>query len=295
MQIDITTTAMPRPDILDRCYSSFQKYLIGVDFTECDCYINIDPLPASNERQCKYINQMISATIETAKKHFGNVIVRAPKTPNYAAAYKWLWSKAQSDIILNIEDDWELLRPISVNHLIKKFTAIKTLYQIVFRAYSYVYPTCCTSPSLLHRRWYKPVSNGMNKIENPESQIHKNNNNKFSVFVPNRKTCDSKKHPGKKREIEKYIIPYPKNNFDRSCIIVKDIGKKWIENSPYISPVDLIRREKEMYRKHKHKMDRDQKIYAKKCIESLKKSNFLSWVIRPDVNPLKWLMEYKCK
>ena len=285
---------MPRPDILDRCYASFKKNLLGIDFADCTCYINVDPLPWENERQKQIINRMRKDTVKVAEKYFKVVVSRVPKSPNYASAYKWLWGHAESELILNIEDDWELVKPINIKHLIKKFDKTTTLYQVVFRAYSYVYPTCCTSPSLLHRRWYRPISEGMNISQNPESQIHKNNDHRFDVFVPNKRNCSNKRVNGERREIEKYVIPYPKPLSVRDNIIVKDIGKGWIESSPYISPVDLIKQEKDMYRKHRKKMDRYQRKYAEAYIESLKKVNFLCWVIKPGVNPMKWLLEKQC-
>lgn len=293
MKIDFTTTAMPRPDILNRCYKSFQKNLIGIDLKECDLYINVDPLPSNMPRQTIYIKKLIDSTIEVAATCFKKVVARTPKEANYASAYKWLWGEAKSDIIFNLEDDWELLKPVNVSHMLRKFDICQSLYQVVFRAYTYVYPTCCTSPSFLHRRWYYPISQGMNTKENPESQIHKNNNGKFKVFVPNRKTCDWKKYPGEKRVIENYITPYPKYRNVKGNIIVRDIGKKWIENSPYCSPVTLLKEEMWNFKRYKHRLDAMQIRLAKRHLESLKKVNFLSWVIKKDVNPLKWLMEYK--
>ncbi len=263
--MDFTTTAMPRPDIYNRCLRSFEKNLIGLSLKDCNLYINIDPFPYEDKRELKEIKRLRFGVVDVAAKYFKNVIPRLPKVGNYADAYKWIWNNAESEIIFNLEDDWTLNSPVNVNHLLKKFEN-NTLYQVVFRAYNYVYPTCCTSPSFLHRRWYKPIAKGMSRKQNPESQIHKNTDKRFNVFVPNRKTCSSKKFPGRKREIEKHVYAYPKWRNVQRNIIVDDIGRDWIKSSPYTYPVEKY---------------------------GDKKVNFLSWVIKDEVNPLQWLMEYK--
>jgi hypothetical protein len=108
------------------------------------------------------------------------------------------------------------------------------------------------------------------------------------VFVPNKKTCNSKKIPGEKREIEKYICAYPKYRLVPGNIIVDDIGRKWIEESPYSSPVEKY---KIMYKKHvRHCELNNLPIRAPK---KWKKVSFLSWVIKDGVHPLKWLKDYK--
>lgn len=285
--MDFTTTAMPRPDVYNRCLRSFEKNLIGLSLKDCNLFINIDPLPYNSKSELMEINRLRCGVVGVAESYFKNVFPRLPKVGNYADAYKWIWNNADSEIIFNIEDDWILNRPVNVNHLLKKFEN-NTLYQVVFRAYNYVYPTCCTSPSLLHRRWYKPIAKGMNKTQNPESQIHKNTDHRFNTFIPNRKTCSSRKLPGKRRKIEKYVYAYPKWRMIPKNIIVEDIGRDWIKNSPYISPVEKYKIKNKEYINF-CKVNKI-KVHIPK---QYKKVNFLSWVIKDDVSPLQWLMEYK--
>lgn len=286
MQIDFTTTAMPRPDIYDRCLHSFEKNLTGLSLKDCNLYINVDPLPYDNPRDLIEINRLRRGVVEVAESYFKEVFPRLPEKGNCADAYKWLWTKADSEVIFNLEDDWVLKKPVCVDNLLRKFDN-DVLYQVVFRAYNYVYPTCCLSPSFLHRRWYKPVAKGMNKTQNPESQIHKNTDRRFNVFVPNKATCNSKKIPGLKRQIERYVYAYPKWRMVPSNIIVGDIGRDWILNSPYTSPVEKY---KIMYKKYvKYCRLNNKDIDAPK---EYKKVHFLSWVIKEGANPLRWLINY---
>ena len=45
MNINFTTTATVRPDILEKTYKSFTNKLVGIDFSKTTIYINIDLLP----------------------------------------------------------------------------------------------------------------------------------------------------------------------------------------------------------------------------------------------------------
>jgi hypothetical protein len=271
MNIDFTTTAMPRPDILDECYSSFDKNLIGINLKENDLYINIDPFPYYTDEEFSEIKRLSEKCIKVGKKYFKNVFPFTPRKANYSKAYKRIWGNAKTDFIFNIEDDWRLDRRINIKFLIKEFKS-STLYQVVLRAYNYKYPACCTSPSLLHKRWYKVIAKGLKSNQNPESQIHKNSDGRFgTLLVPNNNTT---KTP------EKYIVAYPEK------IVVSDIGREWVKKSPYVSPIEHNR---DLEKKYGSKDSEGYKMFSVK----IKKVDFLNWVIDPKANPLKWLKEYQ--
>lgn len=210
MILDFTTTAVNRPDIVDRTYSSFYKNLKNVDFDQCTLYINIDPLPKSEGRE---------EVVEVSKKYFGNVVSRMPEKGNYTEAYNWLWSSAQTEYLFNLEDDWILIKEVNIEKLINIFHEQEGLYEVALRAYPYKYDKCPTSPNIMHRRYYSKVGGNLDPNINPEVQLRGKN---FGLEMPSKDSGISAK--GK-------IIAWPKNR-----IIVKDIGREWIENSKLRRP-----------------------------------------------------------
>jgi len=235
MIIDITTTAMPRPEILNDTYNSFTKRMHGIEWDKCTCYINIDLFPC-DKNELKEIEYNRQLTIKIAKNYFGNVVANLPiyyneefkfYHGNYTAAYDWLWSRAQNKYILNLEDDWKLIRDCNIEALIRPFTLNPNLYECVLRAYAYRYPCTCTSPAILHERYYKAIGGKFDLTRNPETQTHSRQD--FGIFIPNKDNC---------KEPEKYIATYPNV---LAAIIVKDNGREWLENSPYIRPQMLYK------------------------------------------------------
>jgi len=250
MILDITTTAMPRPEIVDQTYYSFVNRLHGVEWDKCTCYINVDLFPC-NKTELKEVEYQRMLTVKTAKKYFGKVVSNLPVYynesfkfyhGNYTAAYDWLWSNAKSEYIINIEDDWELVRDCHIDELIKPFLFNPNLYECVLRAYAYRYPCTCTSPAILHERYYKAIGGKFNCTRNPETQTHSRQD--FGIFIPNKDNC---------KEPEKYISTYPMVG---TVIMVKDIGREWLENSPYIRP----------------------QMLPKTDPRYLKKAEFISWI-----------------
>lgn len=205
--MDFTTTAMARPMIVDRTFASFSKNLQDIDLKECRLFINIDPLPSGVKRK---------KVIAVAKKYFKEVHYNLPKKANFTAAVNWIWSNAESEFIFNLEDDWELIRPVSVPHLLTYFEKRENLFQVILRAYRYRYRTCVLSPSITHRRLYSAVGGNLNTTINPEAQLR---GERFGIKMP---TSGGK---GKKP-----LIIYPKNS---RTVILRDIGRKWIRKTKY--------------------------------------------------------------
>jgi len=229
--IEVTTTAMPRPEVLEKTYRSFTKNITGVDWTKSICYINIDPLPGKKKE--------VEETEKVAQKFFGKVVSRKPKAANYTLAYKWLWSQPKKKFFINIEDDWELLEKISLEALLRGFD--KSKIAVPLRAYSYLYQTCPTSPSVYRTSFFKNVSDFMKGEENPETQLHEYINQNY------------KKYADKKHRIVN-IYPYGEWR-----LVVKDIGREWMDKTDYVRPQML---------------DKKDKRYKKKC-------HFTQWLVRP--------------
>jgi len=227
--LDITTTACNRIDIIEKTYKSFTENLTGVDWNKSTLYINIDPVPYNYD-----IEKDRDAIVEMCHKYFGYVVANRPIQPNFTRAYNWIWSHATKDIILNLEDDWELIKQIDIDILLQYFKNISTLYQVVLRAYTYHYPCTCASPSLLHRRYYHAIGGKMDELRNPETQTHSTSSTeRFGIFIPNKKSCPDRNY------IKKYVVAYPEVENDNFAIIVKDIGREWLIKSNYDRPQNL--------------------------------------------------------
>lgn len=250
MIIDTICTAMPRPKIHETAFKTYTSGLKGVDWANCTLFINIDPFPYTTDEEYEAIQENRARTIIIARKYFGNVVTRTPKKPNYTKAYNWLYSSARTTVILNLEDDWALNRNIDIRTLIKNFEECGSLYEVVLRAYTYRYPCTCTSPALLHKRYYGAIAGKLDPERNPETQTHSRRD--FGIFIPNKKNC-----PGD--EIDKYVRVYPEKCGDQGEVVSIDIGREWLDNSPYMRP-QMLQPDDPRYKK---------------------KDKFRTWITRP--------------
>ena len=219
--MDFTTTACNRIDVIRKTYESFSKNLLGVDFKKCKLYINVDPLPEPSLRQLEDICEM-------CWEFFGEVETNYPCTPNYTAAYKWLYTHAQTKLIFNLEDDWILPKPIQIDVLTNAFEKNPNLYAASFRAYPHHYISIPTSPQVLHRRFYLPVGKGLDPTINPEIQLRADKIP--GIELPNKRSEHGRiiRMAGKG-----YIWPETGGSHN---IVVKDIGREWIEKTTFKRP-----------------------------------------------------------
>ena len=209
ISIDFTTTAMARPEIIDRTYSSFSKNLIGLNMKESRLFINIDPLPVDIDR---------NEVVKVAKKYFKEVHVNMPPIANFTKAVNWCWSNAKTDLIFHLEDDWELTQKISVPKMIQHFKDLPNLMEVALRAYNYSYKSLPLSPCIIHKRYYKKVAGRLNETINPEIQLR---GKKFKIKMP--VLSGGVPRDGK-------LVMYSND------IVIKDIGRKWMNQSKYKKP-----------------------------------------------------------
>ena len=249
MILNVTCTAMPRPKIHDQCFRSYTENITGVNWKQSTLYMNIDPLPCVTQKEWDAMQIKRIESVSIAKKYFGNVEVKLPENPNYTRAYNWVYSNAKTEYILNLEDDWALIRKVDIKALIKPFEETRTLYEVVLRAYTYHYPCTCTSPAILHRRYYGVVGGRLNPERNPETQTHSRRD--LGIFIPNKKNC-----PGD--AIKQYVRVWPEECNNPSAVVSVDIGREWLDRSPYMRPQML---------------DASDPRYTKK-------DQFRSWIIR---------------
>ena len=239
-----TSTAMPRPEIAERCFKSFSENLVDIDTRDRGAiYINIDPFPYTTVEEQNEIDRLSDEVIDVCEKYFRHVVFRKAEKPNFTKALKWVWSQTFSKTIVHIEEDWILNRPIEIYPLIERVRN-QRLYQLVFRAldcrkYGGFYPTNCLSPSIFHSRYYKAIAKGLDVDLNPEHQMHRKG--RFDIETPY-------------HDKGKYIQACPDE------IIVEDIGREWLKNSPYKKPDS--------------------------------KKDFLGWETKEGFDTLEWLRNY---
>ena len=207
--IEFTTTAVNRPEVLDKTYSSFRKNLLGVDMSECTLNINIDPIP-DGDRQ---------GVIDVCNKYFKETRCNLPDEPNFTNAYSWIFSSARTDVIFNLEDDWQLIKPVDISPFIEMLRNNEELMEVALRAYVYDYETLPLSPSLMHRRYYGAIAGNLDSSKSPEIQLR---GEKFGIVMPCKKSGIGPK--GR-------LIVHPKKE-----IVLKDLGRNWIAGTKFSRP-----------------------------------------------------------
>lgn len=103
--VDVTTTATLRPEILGKTYSSFRTNLLKPGLAKYRCVLNVDP-----------IGEDISSeeVIKVAKAFFPHIVNNVPETPNFSMALRWCWEHTEAEYIFNLEDDWEMMKPLDL-------------------------------------------------------------------------------------------------------------------------------------------------------------------------------------
>ncbi len=202
MKLEFATTAVCRPDLINKTYASFTKNLVDVDFKRSTLYINVDPIPYENDP-----NEVVTV----AKRYFGNVIPNIPKKPNFCQALKWCWAQPKNNFFFSLEDDWILLKQISVASLIKLIERQKgKCLGINLRAYSHIHDRrICLSPCLLRSKPAKEIAAILNIEYNPEKQLR--------IRCP--------KNPMGGKTLGYFTIHFP------SIPIIKDTGINWLRKN----------------------------------------------------------------
>lgn len=199
--LTFTTTAMPRPELLEQTYESFKRNLVEFDMQKATLYINIDPFPdrSSEDRRQEVAN--------VARKFFGNVIVNLPEYGNFSNAVKWCFSNVQTYYNFHLEDDWVLLTPIKLS-MFNQFFLTPHVQQVGLRAWKFAKNDFWLSPSVMRGDFCRHVSTKMTTDENPEVQIRQ--------FIK-----DYKKEG---------FLYFP---FDYKSVILKDLGRNWMRTQQF--------------------------------------------------------------
>jgi hypothetical protein len=212
--INITMTAICRPEILERTLKSFRENMfIDSPGLKYNLIVNIDPVGDKGVSQDDIEN--------LCKKYFDSVKAFKPSKPGFGQAFKTIWSHSvltsPAHFTFHLEDDWELLRPVDLDSLCNMFTKYPNLqilrlsafqnkeyhsknwnHYLPFNGVFYEVPNFNNGllgyaghPSLIRQEFVIAVAPVLDPGKNPEKQIKGNNKaiehlfkdpNKFGVF-----------------------------------------------------------------------------------------------------------------
>jgi len=211
--VDFVTTACNRPEILNETYKSLSFALKGLNLKLCRLFINIDPMPSSENWELN---------VEVARQYFGEVIYHIPDTPkgNVSRAFKWCVEQVQKPYTFYLEDDWQFVQEFNIMKLI---SMVKTLPQIASvnlwktdggtSNSSRIY----LSPSLFKTSHLKRINKLLLPDYSPEKQLR-----------PAHPSTNPYPYGGRILKILKYHgICYKKNAYP----MVMDLGRRWMQNN----------------------------------------------------------------
>lgn len=174
MNIDITTTATIRPDLL---YNTL-RYFVERMFWEKKNYrmiINIDPIGEDKSPM---------DVVAVAKSFFDNIVFNIADEPNFAQAVKWCWKNTESEYIFHLEDDWHPHKKIKISDLTGIMdknlnlislrlgkNIIKKIDKISKKNGFIKYRKIVLNPSLFRGNFIRGIASKMNIENNPERQL----------------------------------------------------------------------------------------------------------------------------
>jgi hypothetical protein len=109
--LQVGMVAVRRADLLGKTLESFSKNLF-CHFNVTSCYVNIDPMFGDQHAH--------DAAVACVQQFFPKAVIRAPETPSFGAAVKWVWSQFSPGLALHLEDDWQLTQPILPQDVLPK-------------------------------------------------------------------------------------------------------------------------------------------------------------------------------
>jgi hypothetical protein len=185
--MDITLVCGRRPDLLALTLASFGEKIIG-NFPSGTVYANIDPFCGTEADG--------DACEALLREHFSDVVITRPGTPSFGAAVKALWQKPTSPYFLHMEDDWDVLHPVSADQVDRRLSdkvaqvqlssrdslylpktyAYKTTWRSLFglKLLKRVHqdrPLFGTSPSFIQTKFARSCAQMMDPNKDPEKQL----------------------------------------------------------------------------------------------------------------------------
>jgi len=136
--------------------------------------------------------------VDVCQEFFDEVIYNLPEEASFPKAFKWVWSRATSDFVFHLEDDWEMLRPVYFRELLGLLVSHGNLALLRLPAFYaglehmktwnkfmpwngefYEVPPAqrialgfCGHPSLIKGAFVRATSRFLDDSINPEKQFH---------------------------------------------------------------------------------------------------------------------------
>jgi len=126
--IDITMTTTLRPGIIDRTLKTFCENL----FTKPDDYRLIFNIDLVGEN----IDPM--EVVKVCNSYFSNIKYKISKEPHFGKAFKWCWEQTRTEYVFHMNEDWELLLYVDINHMLdimKRNESNPTLSEIFLKIF----------------------------------------------------------------------------------------------------------------------------------------------------------------
>jgi hypothetical protein len=189
MKIDVTITACLRPEILETTLRSFFDGMFRAH--ECRLIINVDPVGLDVPQK---------SVVDVCRSYSPVVVSRTPSEPSFPVAFKWVWMQVEAPYVFHLEDDWELLSPVSLSKMVELMESEPDLAvlrlprwrteSLTSKNWGHFYPwngrffECpegrkaelgfCGHPSLIRGDFVKKTTPYLDEGKNPEKQFHYN-------------------------------------------------------------------------------------------------------------------------
>ena len=173
MNLDITTTAVLRPELLRQTYASFWEGL-SLHKQQVRVIINVDPVG---------LDCHAGDVVAVAHEFADTVVSRTPASPSFGGAVQWCWSQVDTDLFFHLEDDWVMRRPLHWEWLMQSI-AIHPEYVSFFLHNNQPsvwscpwgldvceYPQLCLGPTFIRKSFTDKVGPLMSPELNPEKQL----------------------------------------------------------------------------------------------------------------------------
>lgn len=108
-KIDITMTAVLRPEIIKGTLESFCQNLFVGDRDRYRLIINVDPVGEKVKPE---------KIVKTCRPYFDNIVYNISSEPSFPKAVIWTWKQVEANYVFHLEDDWQINKFIDINHMI---------------------------------------------------------------------------------------------------------------------------------------------------------------------------------
>lgn len=140
MNFDLVMIATLRPELLSVTIESFKENLFQDRLAKTNLIINIDLTGINDPKSEKFKFFEIMEIINFYK--FNEVKLRYTAFPNFATAWFWGMSQVTKPLVFYLEEDWELVKKVNLNRLIKQFNDNDNLAHLRLSAFPSTEETC---------------------------------------------------------------------------------------------------------------------------------------------------------